>query len=429
MSRSWCALAFLALANVSSSMRMKKATRSNAAVTWDNLPPICEQFATDIPLIRDNNFTGPLILACKFWPAKFGEFPIKSVQEFMKIMELSFGDGGVWDLIQLILRDHEESRPFCWRANTLREVAESNCQMTVDGVCYASCPEGYKPKFLSGRYKPVCETACIESSHPIGCGFGCAQSYGSCGQAVLDQVGEVAQILGFSAVPGILPVIDEVIDLANFVFEVLTRVVEKGKDIWDRFSSMHTIAALVISFFQVIAEARRIDEDLDTLYAMLGDITEMLLNLIDGERRGIATASFISSTIIQHGISLIRTAVRVLNAFTYPHCKALDTEVVFTVEGAGREEVVGPYIQRGTKNDHPYYTHKNTTKVGVEYDTNLEGWSMYAHVGLTNIFKKSFYTVKDLPGVVNNDYPVDGWVRNYGREPAPKVVPLRAPMQ
>jgi len=379
---------------------------------------------TDI-VVDGRDFTQAAQIICNLWPASAGEFPVNDVNRVRELIRKAMGPGGTWELIKDI-RENHNGKPFCWRNESLRTVVSSNCEMESNDVCYGNCPFGFKPSSLTGRFRPVCSSVCGATEFPVSCGFGCSSTRFQCALTLLNQVGSVAQGVGrvVEFVTGddrIVRVVDGVLTFAEFIIDVLPSLIDAVKQGIDIVTDDESGAMALILLFKYIQEvAPEIGETVESIREAFEELAEIISSLAQ-ERiaTGAISVSSIIREILDHGDRVLDYTVKLTKAFSFGRCAVNTRDVAFTVEEVGEEAFSGPYIQRDTKNGHPYYHQQLNTGRAVEYRS--AGWTM-THVGYL------YNSVRYQSAEAGYDYPVGGWSASSSsvETPAPEVVEVRA---
>jgi len=368
---------------------------------------------------------------CSAWPASFGPFPVKTTQDLVNLLELAFGQDGVWSDMKQIL-NQRRSRRFCWRNDTLRDIipTESNmpCKMEVNGTCYGECPRGYKPGSLLGLFRPVCTTICADSFHDIPCGFGCSTSRLGCLQTIVDQIGTVAKeitraagfITGNVAVAALA---DKVITIVEFMVEVLPKILIAIKNVYKYVNKGMKELAFFMLLFQFVSEFYPYgynDQNMWKLRENLEPVMKYVLEIVSGDLNNIIDLSVIRNTIVEHGDAILDSIKIITKAFEYPKCGEMARATMFTIEEAGEEETVGSWVKFYEANKRPRYVlSTNNSKYIMEYSKKKE-WRLQGPTNWVGMRK----TLYKNP-VENSDYPLAGWVAQDGTLPVPEPHPAQ----
>lgn len=372
-------------------------------------------------VVGGKNFGSGFELVCGHWPEKLGQFPISDITRARALASKAAGRGGALEQIKEI-RSTRAKRGFCWRNETLRTKVASNCEMKSRGVCYGKCPTGYKPGLLKGIFGPTCTTACGASERPVSCGFGCASSLGQCARTVLDQVGAVASGVGsvHSFITGedrLAKAVDAIVGFAEFVLSVLPSVIEavrKGIDTVQGSERGVMVAVLLFQYLQEIAP--ELGETGNSIKVAFSGVADAIADLVEAKRtEGSISVGRIVRNIIDEGEGALEYAVTLTKAFTYDKCK-IASDVVFVVDEVGDEEFEGPYVQRGTSNNHPVYSLKSNSKLKVEWDSSKNYWQF---VRQRFLLRNTYHYSSS---VRSNDYPLAGWTPISGSQPVPMIV-------
>jgi len=365
-------------------------------------------------VVDGKNFGLTIEELCKSWPARFGEFPVNDINRARELLGKVMNPGGAWDQIKQIRADKED-RGFCWRNTTVR--AESG-----------DCPLGYRRVGLTGNFIRSCNTGCMWSTHPISCGFGCATTRDQCNKAVIDQSFVVAQ--GVASVYGFVTGDDRIgravaaiIKLAEFMLETMPPIVDAINGAIDIFKNNEHGAYVAVIFFQYLQETapdvRVPAEAIRDAIKEFGDVIKALAD--EKKETGKIDPRSVIDEILSHGESMLDWAVKATKVFTHPTC-AITDNVAFTVEVAGDDRLLGPWIQRGEIEGHPRYTLLGDRNTNLEWSTanGLNRWALFSDNWSGFIGRRFLYesVTRSL------DYPMGGWKKLQGVDPAPEFVPV-----
>jgi len=364
-------------------------------------------------------------LVCQYWP---GDFPVTDVNKVGNLLEAAMGPGGAWEQIKKIRDERGERRGFCWRADTMRELSQTEeCSMSHNDKCYGDCPYGYKPKLLTGKFAPVCNSACSDSNLPLACGFGCAKHYGSCAGALLQQIGSVTRAVAsvYSALADDSELLDQVsriILLTEFSIEVLSKVADTVKLLQGVVNGKEMSLEVIILLFQAVADAAPgLGEDFENLKGAMGEIVELMVSLLEADYGVDIDLGVIKTALLDHGESLLQSAVDVVRAFTYSRCEPASS-VAFTLDDMGDERLMGPWVQRGLMNGKPKYTLRGSKDTVMQWNDGQNHWNIFVDRWCGVACRKVVYISKEQ----SYDFPVEGWtVASNGIAPAPLVIRMR----
>jgi len=410
---------FVALGSVSGFRVTRKTQRINSKEDCEALGDL---------EVNGTKFGDVAKLVCKFWP---GDFPVTDVNKVGNLLEAAMGPGGAWEQIKKIRDERGERRGFCWRADTMRLLSQTQeCEMSHKDKCYGDCPYGYKPKLLTGLFAPVCNSACSDSNLPMACGFGCAKHFGSCASALLQQIGSVTR--GFAAVYSALADDSEVLDqvsriilLTEFSIEVLAKVADTVKLLQGVVNGKEMSLEVIILLFQAVKDAAPgLGEDFENLKGAMGEIVELMVSLLEADYGVNIDLDVLKTALLDHGESLLQSAVDVVKAFTYPRCEPA-TDVAFTLDDMGDERLMGPWVQRGLMNGKPKYTLKDSKDTVMQWNDGQNHWNIFVDRWCGAACRKVVYISKGQ----SYDFPVEGWsVAPDGIAPAPLVIRMREPL-
>jgi len=375
----------------------------------------CESLA-DIE-VDGKKFGQTLELLCRFWPADMGEFPVHDIGRAKELLDKVMGEGGVWEKLKQIRQDRED-RGFCWRNNTLRDESTNKC------------PLGYHVAGLTGVFGRSCTTGCMWSSHPTSCGFGCSTGRDQCSRAIMQQSFIVAQGVSnvYSFVSGdhrIRQAVAAITNLAEFMFETMPPIVAAIKGALDILGSWEENGAYVaVILFQYLQEtAPDVREPAEAIRDAIQHFGDIIARLAaeQGETGSINPLTFIRS-ILDHGEEMLDFAVRATKVFTHPTC-SITANVAFTLEEAGDDRLLGPWVERGEVNGHPRYSLVGDRSTNLEWSTanGLNRWVMFTDDVTGVIGRRILYHSY----VRSMSYPMSGWSTVQGAEPVPEVVPVQ----
>lgn len=352
---------------------------------------------------------------CQFWPKSLGEFPVSDVNTAGDLLNRVVEPGGVWDQIQQIRDDHED-RGFCWRNNTVR--AEST----------GECPLGYAPSGLTANFERNCKTGCMWSTHPLSCGFGCATERDQCSSAIVDQVFIVAQ--GVASVYGFVVGDDRIgravaaiIELAEFLLVTLPPISDAVQGALDIINGGHGAMVAVILFQYLQETAPDVREPAEAIRDAIQYFGDIIARLSEEQvEKGTISVGSIIREILDHGEEMLDYATRAVQVFTHPTCSITDN-VAFTMEVAGDDRLLGPWIARGEIEGKPRYTLLGDRRTNLEWSTanGLSRWVMFSDTWTGYIGRRFLYQ----SSVPSADYPMSGWSTLQGEEPLPEFVPVR----
>jgi len=357
--------------------------------------------------VKGKKFGNVAKFVCQYWPK--GEFPVNDALKYEELINTGLKPGGVWELLDRAKAANEGN--FCWRRTSLKKGD--------------SCSRGFTPTALSGVFKRVCTSACTETDYPVGCALGCSKSKISCALTVIDQIKAVADIAGKIKEEGTddleglaTAFLDEVRAISDFALDVLKRVKETGDRIYAEQDSDSKIALIMTLVYTFSAEKEGLLNDAAKLKNMISSVSKMVYDIMDGD----FTAGGVAKVVVKFGQSVLQQAISLSNPFTSRICKKIDKKVVFTIEEAGDEEVIGPYIDNGKRDGRPKYIKVGNSRIGVEYSGRQHKWRFYKG-SLTGIFSDNLY----LADVTSENYPSTGWYAKDGAEPAPEVITVKQP--
>jgi len=274
-------------------------------------------------------------LVCKFWPGE--NFPVRNATRVLNLIDYVAAEGGLWDKLLDLRKSREKNEKFCFRKEELRTVVPSNCEMTFNGTCYGACPSGYQPAGLTSAFAPVCTSVCSATYHPVGCGFGCANTFGNCLRTVSDQVTSVVTAIGrvssyVFANPAIALVAEQVVEVVSFALTSLLDIVGYAKQIREAIDAGEQQVALVIMIFQILYESGLV-QNLQLLSSMIGDTGKAIVELVEGGFSWrLPNLDRIADILLTNGVEILGSLYEVTKAFMYPRCEKAGLDAIFSLE-------------------------------------------------------------------------------------------------
>jgi len=354
------------------------------------------------------------------------------------IMESAMGPGGVWEDIQHIKKVRDKKHAgFCWRSKSMRPVADGkliDCEMPHLDKCYGACPFGYKPTTLTGKFSPVCESSCSDSTLPVACGFGCARGVGSCSKALLKQMGSAAQVLatGYDAMAEegegqALKQVNRIILLTDFFIDVLGDLVKTVQTLQAGIDGDEMSVEVVILLFEAVKEAApAMGEDFKKLQGAMKEIVSLLVQMLTPQDSDDLDFSSLKDALLDSGDDILDSAVNVVHAFSYGDCKPL-AGAAFTLDEMGDDRLMGPWEQRGTMRGKPKYTIRDSREKIMEWSEKEMRWEIFVDKWCGIVCfggrKILYFNIAQ-----SYDFPVEGWKVETGIAPAPLVIAMREPL-
>jgi len=322
-----------------------KATDTSGAVALHTRAADCQALGNIT--VGGHDIGQAAALLCQFWPAQFGEFPVKNAQTVAALFDKA---GDLWEKIRELAKGRPGGSPFCWKKTGTRETLQrllldsklsfksndlatlSNCEMTIGGTCYGDCPIGMKPMTLVGGFAPVCTSECSHTDeHNTPCGFGCANGTWTCAKTLVDQVAQVTRTVGqvssyLTGNPVISEVVDKVLRLAEFAVDTLFEVIRVAKHVFSEWPKEDAKLGVVMALLQfVLDNAKEIGQSFIHLKEEFGETLEMVLELVDMEFEWAElNLKFITDTILKHGSAILDSAFEFAEVFVFPACKVSD---------------------------------------------------------------------------------------------------------
>jgi len=285
---------------------------------------------------------------------------------------------------------------------------------------------------LTGQFIRSCHTACMWSSHPAPCGFGCATDKSHCNSAVTQQVFIVTQAVAsaYGLVIGddrIGRAVAATIQLAEFMIETMPPIIDAITGSIDILFEGHGpyVAVVLFQYWKEVAPDLR--EPAEAIRDKIQEFGAIIARLTEEKREtGEISLNSIMKEIMDQGESILDFAEKATKVFTNPTC-AISENVAFTLENVGDDRLLGPWIRRGEIGGHPRYTLLGDRSTNLEWSSanGLSRWVMFSDNWL-GIIGRRFLYASDVP---SDDYPLTGWKKLQGDEPLPEFVPVQAQLE
>lgn len=443
--------------------------------------------------VGDHDFGAIAVMTCLHWPPSFGRYPFSEVNDLSTMLELGYG--GVWEQFQSDMASEKRNSLFCTRQEAMRESAipdgascpeavdaevkeelrssgespaiasagywacadsgegctctkrndvqhptakmkkrPKGCKMVHKGQCYGGCPRGYRPTFLLGGFRPACTAVCGETTHPFGCGTGCASSRKNCALVVVDQVKRVtalvSKVVRYFQTGGLVSDAMRIIrGVAGFAMTTLKAVVGKAKELWSGYTRDKTELGVLLALMQFIKEAGAAEgEAIHDLESLLNTTQGIFLQLVDAELGwDEVDLDWMASLLSEAGMELVGAAFATLQTFRYADCELAGSQVHFSIEECGHGSMVGPWGHVGFLNDRARYQRIDDKNTVMEWGKRDKAWKLFymdrsrgrgrwfgwIGVGWTEMYRSAQDT---------QSFPTEGWRRVEGSSPLPSVV-------
>jgi hypothetical protein len=447
--------------------------------------------------VAGHDFTEVAKLVCKNWPPSMGPFPATNVTWVTEMLGAVFNSGGMWEKFQQDKKNPARNARFCERAQVTREqipfvasacpkvVTEEiraellslgdedktfeagswacqdaadkcaclrrddlrddkprvnissrpdNCQMVHQNKCYGNCPRGHKPVWLTGYFRPVCNSICADTNHPFRCGLGCARSRQECSLVVAEQTKTVALTISRVAsfvlnAPIIHSATQAVISLAEFAIVTLNRIVEAAVYVWNTLRREGAQLGVIMALYQFVKETlESMGTDWLKLSGLMTTAIKLVLDLIDTQF-GWATLdlNWLINVFVKHGPAILDSGFQLATVFTYDTCQLATKETVFTIEDAGDERMVGPWYLSGQNDGKNRYVPKRVGDTVLEWNGARRSWNLW--VRDTESWQGWWFWWLGLGWRIlyDNqqpaaDFPKEGWALREGTFPAPQLL-------
>jgi len=368
-------------------------------------------------VVDGQDFGRTIELLCQAWPApRMGAFPIDDIVRARELLSKVMGPSGTWEKIKQIRREKED-RGFCWRNTTTRAARGGKCEL------------GYKPTGVTGEFTRSCYTGCMWSTHPVSCGFGCATDRGQCNSAITSQAFIVAQ--GVASVYGFVTgddkigkVVASIIKLAEFMIETMPPIIDAINGAIDILKAGHGAYVAVVLFQYLKDTAPDVREPAEAIRDAIKEFGDLIALLADEQReKGKFSLRTLIGEILNHGESMLDYTEKATKVFTNPTC-SITENVAFTIEIAGDDRLLGPWVQRGEIEGHPRYTLLGDRKTNLEWSNanGISRWVMFSDGVSGAIGRRFLYD----SSVRSTDYPESSWRTLQGVSPVPEFVPVKA---
>lgn len=258
------------------------------------------------------------------------------------------------------------------------------CQMVHRNECYGSCPDGYKPVWLVGNFRPVCNTICASSDFPFKCGAGCAKSRRDCWAVLWSQtksvLKSVSRVVSYvTKVPALEKAVDAVISLMEFTVVVLKSIADTAMNIWMKLKREQMNLGLVVTLFQIFSEESvTLIGDGEKFKALASQAMVLMLDVSDTQLGwGEMDLTWMANVFLGHGQGIVESGFNLIKDFVYTHCDISVDKVVFTIESAGDDRIVGTWQEKGTNDGRPRYVADLHDNVILEWGSRRKSWNIW----------------------------------------------------
>jgi hypothetical protein len=336
---------------------------------------------------------------CQVWP---GTFPATNKTHFERIMGKVMDKGGIYDTWKTVSKTAKKDW-FCFRNRTWRE----------DG-----CPHGFKPQRFVPDLNPVCTSVCAESNHPVPCGLGCASTAGHCFLMATKHLRKVGKgtALALTLLTG-NPVFKSSVSKLSSMLEFATRTLWKvfrvGHIIYRADDIEEAILGAIVSLYQIIYAD--IKWNLKG-YKVTGKVFKFLYKLIK-TRLGEQWQQELAKLILKTTPTVFTTAWDLTKTFTGRTCEVADESVLFTIEKAGDEQILGPWMKRGKFHGKYRYVRVNNAQTKMQWSQWDMSWGIWVKEGFAGLGWRRLYKTT----FQSETFPTRGWEVDKGEYPAPSV--------
>ena len=213
------------------------------------------------------------------------------------------------------------------------------------------------------------------------------------------------------------------IQLAEFMLETMPPIIDAIQRTFEILGEGHGAYVAVVLFQYWKSVAPELGEPAEAIRDAIQEFGDIISRLYDEKREtGSINPRTIIDAILDHGESWMDFAVKATKAFTHPTC-AITDNVAFTIETAGDDRLLGPWVQRGEIEGHPRYTLLGDRDTNLEWSNanGLSRWVMFSD-GWSGAIGRRFLYDSSVPA---SDYPMSGWRKLQGDEPLPEFVPVQ----
>lgn len=249
--------------------------------------------------------------------------------------------------------------------------------------------------------------------------MGCAKYKWSCALTILDQVQDLANLLANAREvlnEEVQGYVNELKEIADFALGIFADIRSKMQAAWAEAGPDGTIALIMATVYTFSAEKQNIIDNGRMLTDMVKSTVQLFVDFAEGD----LSPKGISRMLVKYGGQVLQKASSVTAMFTSNKCAPVSKSVAFTVDDAGKEELIGAYIANGQRDGRPKYVKVGAPRIGCEYSKRQKAWRFYEG-SLTGAFSKNLYLV---PGTQNMDYPTQGWIEKDASAPVPAVVAI-----
>jgi len=277
----------------------------------------------------------------------------------------------------------------------------------------------------------------------VTCGVGCAASRTACLGVILNQVKEVAIaaskvaafFTGGSAGVALATVVEQVVKLAEFGFNVLTKVLEIAQTAFQMYAREEAQLATLIAIFEMAKQsAGEIAGDVQSFLGLVETSVPLFLQVVDAQFGWTnINLEWIANAVMQNGGAALQGAFKVATAFAFGKCQIADDTVEFTIEEVGDARVVGPWTEDGVEQGKPRYRgllDRQNTMISWSRRSNTWGiWVVDTSFGKGWWFGWAGFKWRELYQSSANTPTVPlsnaGWTRIEGVLPLPWLVSAR----
>merc|ERR1740121_18211 len=217
------------------------------------------------------------------------------------------------------------------------------------------------------------------------------------------------------------------ITLAQFMLETMPPIIAAFQRTFEIFGEGHGAYVAVVLFQYWKSVAPELRQPAEAIRDAIQEFGDIIAKLYDEQReKGSISPRKVIDEILDHGETMLDFAVNATKVFTNPTC-AITDNVAFTIETAGDDRLLGPWVQRGEIEGHPRYTLLGDRRTNLEW-SNANGngrWVMFSDNWSGFIGRLFLYDSQ----VRSKDYPMSGWRKLLGDEPLPEFVPVQARLE
>lgn len=221
--------------------------------------------------------------------------------------------------------------------------------------------------------------------------------------------------------------------VAGFAMTTLKSAVGRAMEIWTNYTRDKTELGVLLSLMQFVKEAgAEAALDANNLETLLNTTQHLFLQLVDAELGwDEVDLDWMASLLSESGMEIVGAAFATLQTFRYADCELAGSQVHFSIEECGHENMVGPWGHVGFLNERARYQRIDDKDTVMEWDSRDKAWKLFymdrssgrgrwfgwIGLGWTEMYRSAEDT---------QTFPTEGWRRVEGPSPLPSVVSVSA---